>query len=89
MATAPLLTREAYVLTQRGGQATQYGVLGRALAVQCVYFFIHVTDAFSLTTCISSKGASEVLHDQRLYLNTVGFFFEIPLLAESHRLPFR
>ena len=89
MATAPLLTREAYMITQRGGQATQYGVLGRALAVQCVYFFIHVTDAFSLTTCISSKGASEVLHDQRLYLNTVGFFFEIPLLAESHRLPFR
>ena len=43
MATAPLLTREAYLLTQRSGQATQYGVLGRALAIQCVYFFINVT----------------------------------------------
>ena len=43
MATAPLLTREAYILTKHGGQATQYGVLGRALAIQCIYFFIHAT----------------------------------------------
>ena len=73
MATAPLLTREAYMLTKRGGLATQYGVLGRALVIQCDYFFLHV-NASSLTTCISSKGASEVLNDQRLYLNTVGLF---------------
>ena len=45
MATAPLLTREAYMFTQRSGQATQYGVLGRALAIQCVYLFIHVMHA--------------------------------------------
>jgi hypothetical protein len=43
MATAPLLTREAYMITKRSGEATQYGVLGRALTIQCVYFFIHVT----------------------------------------------
>ena len=43
MATAPLLTREAYIFTKRSGQATQYGVLGRALAIQCVYFFNHAT----------------------------------------------
>jgi hypothetical protein len=43
LATAPLLTREAYAFTKRSDRATQYGVLGRALTIQCVYFFIHVT----------------------------------------------
>lgn len=43
LATAPLLTREAYELIERSGRATQYGVLGKALAIQCVQLFIYVT----------------------------------------------
>ncbi|KAF8803657.1 hypothetical protein BYT27DRAFT_7144034 [Phlegmacium glaucopus] len=33
LATAPLLTREAYLFTASTGRATQYGVLGKALAI--------------------------------------------------------
>lgn len=43
LATAPLLMREAYALTESSGRATQYGVLGKALAIQCVQFLIYVT----------------------------------------------
>lgn len=42
LATAPLLTREAFTFIKGSGRATQYGVLGRTLAIQCVYFFARV-----------------------------------------------
>jgi len=34
LATAPLMTREAYAVTGRAGRAAQYGVLGKVLSIQ-------------------------------------------------------
>ena len=37
LSTAPLMTREAFIFTEREGGSTQYGVLGKVLSIQCVW----------------------------------------------------
>ena len=44
--TAPLMTREAYMIRARDGYPAQYGVLGKALAIQCVPISYSVTFSF-------------------------------------------
>lgn len=34
IATAPLLTREAHIFTERQGRVAQYGVFGKVLSIQ-------------------------------------------------------
>jgi hypothetical protein len=87
MATAPLLTREAYTSTKHSGRATQYGVLGRALVIQCVYFFIHLAHSHRVHALVQKVQVRFQKINAYTWTQWVPSW-KYPLITESHRLPF-